>query len=207
MAGFAAWSTPYTRCCPLVPVESQSMELPATTVGEWRRRRSLRRHKGELWTVLFLPPRIVAGWLSSVTFKVFPYLTKYWSGLHPKLGGRGADSSLSESCALAVGKSGDTGTLERVANWSPDSVATVDPCHPGHQPKERPFCRYPTTATPPDPDTHGDVPEAVVVRRDMRYSLAEVRFWTPPAACRSSKANVYCCPCCCYFLLRHPPQR
>ena len=43
MAGFAAWSTPYSRCCPLVPVQRWSDELPATTVGERRRRRSLRR--------------------------------------------------------------------------------------------------------------------------------------------------------------------
>ena len=31
---------------------------------------------------------------------------------------------------LPLGISVDTGTLERVANWSPDSVATVDPCDP-----------------------------------------------------------------------------
>ena len=36
---------------PLAPVQPQSIELPATTVGEWRRRHSLRRHKGGLWTV------------------------------------------------------------------------------------------------------------------------------------------------------------
>ena len=47
-----ACCTPYTRCCPfLVPVQRWSIELPATTVGERRRRRSLRRHKGGLWTV------------------------------------------------------------------------------------------------------------------------------------------------------------
>ena len=33
--------TPYTRHCPLVPVQRQSTELPATTVGECRRRHSL----------------------------------------------------------------------------------------------------------------------------------------------------------------------
>ena len=32
---------PYSRCCHLVPVQRQSIELPATTVGERRRRRSL----------------------------------------------------------------------------------------------------------------------------------------------------------------------
>ena len=36
---------------PLVPAQRQSNELQATTVGEWWRRHSLRRHKGGLWTV------------------------------------------------------------------------------------------------------------------------------------------------------------
>ena len=36
---------------PLLHVHQQSIELPATTVGEWRRRHSLRRHKGGLWVV------------------------------------------------------------------------------------------------------------------------------------------------------------
>ena len=36
---------------PLLPVQRQSDELPATTVGECRRRHSLRRHKGGRWTV------------------------------------------------------------------------------------------------------------------------------------------------------------
>ena len=35
----------------LVPVQRQSIELPATTDGEWRRRHSLQSHKGGLWTV------------------------------------------------------------------------------------------------------------------------------------------------------------
>ena len=102
MAGYAACCTPYIRHFPLVPVQRWSIELPATTVGERRRRRSLRRHKGGLWTVLFLPPRIVAGWFLIVTFKVSPYLTKYWSGLHPKLEGRGVDSSVSDGRATAA---------------------------------------------------------------------------------------------------------
>ena len=127
---------------PLVPVQRWSIELPATTVGERQRRRSLRRHKGGLWTVFltschkcccsvafkcqascagggqspryrrrirtldypfnFLPPRFVAGWLLSVTFKVSPYLTKYWSGLHPKLEGREADSCRSDGRATTA---------------------------------------------------------------------------------------------------------
>ena len=40
---------------PLVPVQRWSIELPATTVGEWRRRHSLQRHKGGLWTVPLIP--------------------------------------------------------------------------------------------------------------------------------------------------------
>ena len=63
--------------------------LPATTVGEWRRHRSLRRHKRGLWTVLFLPPRIVAGWLLSVAFKVSPNLTKHWGNSSGHWGPRG----------------------------------------------------------------------------------------------------------------------
>ena len=51
MAGLAACCTLYIRHFPLVPVQRWSTELPATTVGERRRRRSLRRHKGGLWTV------------------------------------------------------------------------------------------------------------------------------------------------------------
>ena len=63
-----ACCTPYTRRFPLVPVQRWSIELPATTVGERRRRRSLRRHKGGPWTVplTFKPPRFVAGWFLSV---------------------------------------------------------------------------------------------------------------------------------------------
>ena len=40
---------------PLVLAQRQSIELPATTVGEWRRRLSLRRHKGGLRTVFLSP--------------------------------------------------------------------------------------------------------------------------------------------------------
>ena len=51
MAGSAACCTTYIRHFPLVPLQRQSNELPATTVGECRRRHSLRRHKGGRWTV------------------------------------------------------------------------------------------------------------------------------------------------------------
>ena len=45
---------PYTRCFPfLVPVQRWSNELPATTVGERRRRHSLQSHKGGPETILF----------------------------------------------------------------------------------------------------------------------------------------------------------
>ena len=46
----------------LGPVQRQSNELPATTVGECRRRHSLRRHKGGRWTVrLTSRPRVLQG--------------------------------------------------------------------------------------------------------------------------------------------------
>ena len=53
LRGAVCASTPYNRCCHLVPVQRQSIELPATTVGERWRRRSLRRHKGGRWAVFF----------------------------------------------------------------------------------------------------------------------------------------------------------
>ena len=56
-----------------------------------------------------------------VTFKVSLNLTKNW-GNPVVIGGRGADSCLSDGRAIAGGISVDTGTLERVANWSPDIV-------------------------------------------------------------------------------------
>ena len=45
--------------------------------------------------------------------------------------------------SIAIGISVDTGTLERVANWSRDSVATVDPCDPGTDPRNGPFAGIP----------------------------------------------------------------
>ena len=44
---------------------------------------------------------------------------------------------------LPLGTSVDTGTHERVANWSPDSVAAVDPCDPGTDPRNGPFAGVP----------------------------------------------------------------
>ena len=44
---------------------------------------------------------------------------------------------------LPLGISVDTGTLERVAKRSPDSVATVDPCDPGTDPRNGPFAGIP----------------------------------------------------------------
>ena len=52
MAGYAACCAPYIRHFPLVPVQSQSTELPATTVGGSSRGGSLRRHKAGPLTVL-----------------------------------------------------------------------------------------------------------------------------------------------------------
>ena len=62
-----AFSGAYNRHFPLVPVQRQSNELPATTVGECRRRRSLRRHKGGRWTVrLISRHHVLQGGFSSV---------------------------------------------------------------------------------------------------------------------------------------------
>ena len=72
-----------------------------------------------------------------------------------------------------------------VANWSPDSVATVDPCDPGTDPRNGPFAGI----------LHGVIfylvlhckmLEIVVLRRDFLYVLAEVSPLTLPSACRSS---------------------
>ena len=67
--------TPDTALAPFVPVQSQSTELPATTVGEWRRRHTLRRHKGGLWTAFFyLPPHVLlqCGFLHCVAGTFWP---------------------------------------------------------------------------------------------------------------------------------------
>ena len=84
------------------------------------------------------PSRVVAGWFLGVAFEVSPNLTKhrekssgYW--------GREADSCQSDGRAIAVSTSVDTGTHERVANWSPDVGGTVDPCDPGTDPRNGPF--------------------------------------------------------------------
>ena len=71
----------------------------------------------------------------------------------------------------------DTGTLERVANWSPDSVATADPCDPGTDSKNGPFAGIPP-AIPLNLVLHGNVLEAVLVRRRLLHSLAEVSWST-----------------------------
>ena len=102
MVGHAACCTQYTRCCPFWSLyRCGSWSPPATTVGEWWRHHSLRRHKEGPWTVLFLPPRIVAGWLLTVAFKVSPNLTKYW-GNPVATGGREADSCRSDGRAIAA---------------------------------------------------------------------------------------------------------
>ena len=51
MAGTAACCMQKIRCCPMVSVQRQFIELPATTVGESSRGGTLRRRKGGLWTV------------------------------------------------------------------------------------------------------------------------------------------------------------
>ena len=165
----------------LVPVQMRFMEPPATTVGEWWRHHSLRRHKGGPWTVLFLPPRIVAGWFFTVAFKVSPNLTKYWG--NPVVTERPTRAGPTVA-PLPLGISVDTGTLERVANWSPDSVATVDPCDPGTDPRNGPFAGITLRQYLFNIVLHGNVLEAVVVRRNLLYSLAEVSWLPRPTACR-----------------------
>ena len=85
---------------------------------------------------------------------------------------------------LPLGISVDTGTLERVANWSPDSVATVDPCDPGTDPRNGPFAGIPLRQYLFNIVLHGNVLEAVVVRRNLLYSRAEVSWFPRPTACR-----------------------
>ena len=55
---------------------------------------------------------------------------------------READSSLSDSCAIAVSISVDTGTL------SPDIVDAVDPCDPGTDPRTGPLLQVPPVVVP-----------------------------------------------------------
>ena len=79
MAGSAACCTTYIRHFPLVPVQRQSNELPATTVGECRRRHSLRRHKGGRWTVrLISRHQVLQGGFSSVVAKRATGLRWLW---------------------------------------------------------------------------------------------------------------------------------
>ena len=54
MAGSAACCTPYIRCCPFFPVQSQSTELPATTERESSRGGSPQGCKVGSLPVLFL---------------------------------------------------------------------------------------------------------------------------------------------------------
>ena len=57
---------------------------------------------------------------------------------------------------------------------------------PVHRPKNRSLFTGISRGGTFESDLDGKVPECVVVRRDLPYSLAEVRFWTPPSACRSA---------------------
>ena len=77
-----------------------------------------------------------------VAFKVSPNLTKHWVSPGNN-GGRGADLSLSDGRAIAGGMSVDTGTLERVANWSPDRFV----CDPGTDPRKGLFAGIPYGGT------------------------------------------------------------
>ena len=60
----------------------------------------------------------------------FPQTLPNTGGIQWLLGAEGPTRVGPTVAPLPLGISVDTGTLERVANWSPDSVATVDPCDP-----------------------------------------------------------------------------
>ena len=81
--------------------------------------------------------------LLSVAFKVSPKPHQTLGGISVVTGGREAESCWSDGRAFAGGFCVDTGTHERVANWSPDSVATVDPCDLGTDPRNGPFAGIP----------------------------------------------------------------
>ena len=55
---------------------------------------------------------------------------------------------------------------------------------PGHRPKNRPLLQVSPRGGTFETDLDGKVPEAVVVRRDLLFSLAEVSCLTRPTACR-----------------------
>ena len=107
------------------------------------------------------------------------------TGIPVVTGGREAGSCQSDGRAIAGGMSVDTGTHKRVANWSPDSVATVDPCDLGTDPKNGPFAGIPP-AIPFNLNTDGMVSELVAVRRHLPYSLAEISFLSLDSASRSA---------------------
>ena len=84
---------------------------------------------------------------------------------------------------LVVQKGVDTGTLERVANWSPDVARAAPLIHATRAPTQpTALMQVSTTAVSFNLDWHGEVLEAVVVCRDLARTLVS----TPPSACRSA---------------------
>ena len=97
MAGTAACCSPYIRCCPFFPVQSQSTELPATTEGRWRRRHLSPGHKAGLLTVLLT--------CTGCAFQVTPGLEKGVTlkrATNPRTGGYHPKNWTLDSDTLAV---------------------------------------------------------------------------------------------------------
>ena len=159
---YAACCTLYVRRCPLVLVQRQSIELPATTVGERRRRRALRRHKERLWTVSLTSYHKCC---CSVAFKPnglgpIPHLAiQAWQKRHLALRGRVSCRVPAVpvrwvrccSCSRMALPSRDPGTrLQGAAEWFYHSRQAGNP-RKGDQPKDwraptqgtAPFRRYP----------------------------------------------------------------
>ena len=65
----------------------------------------------------------------------------------------------------------DTGTLERIANWSADRFPTVDPCDPGTDPRNGRFWQVSPAAVPFNVVFHGSLVEVVC------------SIWWCPAVC------------------------
>ena len=122
----------------LVPVQRWSIELPATTVGEWRRRRFLRRHKGGLWTVPLTTRFVASGlrgpnWGSRCGKKRHLALQCRVSLCDPAVPVRGVRRC---SCSRVAIPSRDPGTRQQgAAEWCYHSIQAGTP-RKGDQPKD-----------------------------------------------------------------------
>ena len=118
----------YNRHFPLVPVQRQSNELPATTVGECRRRHSLRRHKGGRWDCPFnFPPPRVAGWVFQVSGAFCVEAGKVPAQTHEDCGGSSGHGSA---------PSGASNTTLRAGSpwWSSGGTTRIKRATPAERP-------------------------------------------------------------------------